>query len=135
MADGAERQVNLPSKVRESLTSTLKGCHEDAPATLFDVASEEVFKLMERDTFARFKNNPDAIKSLVDAYYSSVDKEARVLGAVSFENFKTWARGEPSVGVLFAGISASINSLLQQQTAVSATNGAADVPADDSTKC
>ena len=100
--DGAERQVNLPSSIRQPLLAALKASSVDAPPdpSVFDAASTEIFKLMERDTFARFKNNPDAIRGLVDAYYTSVVSEAGASSnSVSFDSFKQWAMSEPSVSV------------------------------------
>lgn len=77
---------------------------------------------MERDTFARFKNDPDALRTLVDAYYSSVaaaegatDAE-KASNSVSFETFKLWATSEPSVSILFSGLSASVNAVLKQRS-------------------
>ncbi len=124
--DGAPRQVNLPGTIRAPLRELLKASRqpdsEPLPLTAFDAASEEIFKLMERDTFARFKNDPDALRTLVDAYYSSVaaaegatDAE-KASNSVSFETFKLWATSEPSVSILFSGLSASVNAVLKQRS-------------------
>ena len=52
--DGADAQVNLPAKVRRAV---LDGHGAGgAPAALFDAAAAEVFVLMERDTFERYKS-------------------------------------------------------------------------------
>ena len=54
MRDGADAQVNLPAKVRRAV---LDGHGAGgAPAALFDAAAAEVFVLMERDTFERYKS-------------------------------------------------------------------------------
>ena len=51
--DGAAAQVNLPAKIRSALLATHGAGH--TPPVLFDVAAAEVFRLMERDTYRRFK--------------------------------------------------------------------------------
>ena len=44
-------QVNIQSGVRRRITAEV----EAATAEVFDEAAEQIFRLMERDTFARFK--------------------------------------------------------------------------------
>ena len=67
VTEGSMRQVNLPSGIYSTLVKALKDCITEAPPDVFDAASEEIFKLMERDTFARFKNDPEASDRLVEA--------------------------------------------------------------------
>ena len=69
--DGAERQVNLPSGLQKSVTQGIEAAEE----TLFDAAAEEIFRLMERDTFKRFRDDPEAAEGLVDEFYSSTKQD------------------------------------------------------------
>ena len=52
--DGAERQVNIPDKVRRECLRALEA-GGDALGAIFDAAKQEVYLLMARDTFRRFK--------------------------------------------------------------------------------
>ena len=67
VAEGSMRQVNLPNGVQKALLTAIAEYGSNAPIDLFDVASDEIFRLMEKDTFARFKNDPGAIADLVSA--------------------------------------------------------------------
>ena len=67
VAEGSMRQVNLPNGIQKSLLTAIAECGSNAPIDLFDAASDEIFRLMEKDTFARFKTDPGAIADLVSA--------------------------------------------------------------------
>ena len=57
-ADYADRQVNLPHSMSAKLDeyiNTKNQCDQE----LFDAARKEIFKLMERDNFARYKNSTE----------------------------------------------------------------------------
>ena len=114
VADDGERPVNLPGAMKVALNKRLAACTTEAPIDLFDDAGTEIFKLMERDTFARFKQDPDAKKELVNAYYDSATELAKDAN-VTFESFKLWANNEPTLTILFHGLSVTVNSILKEQ--------------------
>jgi len=127
LADSSERQVNLPSGVMNTLRAAIAGCSKEAPPSLnvFDAAATEIFSLMERDTFSRFKQDPEAIQSLLDSYFSSAAKEGAQ--TVTYKAFCTWATKEPTVRILFAGLSTNIRQLLDDHTAVAAASPASAI--------
>jgi CRP-like cAMP-binding protein len=57
-ADYADRQVNLPHSMSAKLDEYINTKNQCDP-DLFDAARKEIFKLMERDNFARYKNSTE----------------------------------------------------------------------------
>ncbi|KAL7467818.1 hypothetical protein ACHAXS_008058 [Conticribra weissflogii] len=57
-ADYADRQVNLPSRTREELDAKING-EEDLGHDLFDAAMDEIYKIMEKDKFPRYKSSEE----------------------------------------------------------------------------
>jgi len=53
--ENADSQVNLPSSIREHIRNTIS--EGDISTTVFDQATNEIYKLMVRDNYARFKSN------------------------------------------------------------------------------
>lgn len=99
-------QVNLASAIYNKLVQDIAACSESVPppADLFDEASTDIFTLMEKDTFARFKRDPKALQSLLDRYHTAAGGGS----TVSWKAFRAWAIREPTVMVLFTGLSSSI---------------------------
>ena len=123
--EGAPRQVNLPSEMQREIQEALAALAVDGspPSTLFDRASDEIFKLMEKDTFNRFKQDDTASDALVERFYTSMG-----LGPddpVSFASFKAWALGEPSILVFFSGLCESIRRLVDKAKTASKQDEAA----------
>ena len=52
-------------------------------------AEDEIFKLMERDAYARFKSNPEAVGAVVDDFFAGADVSQD--GYISFEEYRTCA--------------------------------------------
>ena len=61
--EGAEKQVNLPCSIRSEIEKTLKTSSEEEKIeinhNLFDKAQNEIYQLMVRDNYVRFKRAPD----------------------------------------------------------------------------
>lgn len=56
----AENQVNIPCKIRTDIEKTLeKSADIEMNKNIFDAAQNEIYKLMVRDNYARFKRTPD----------------------------------------------------------------------------
>lgn len=55
--EGAEKQVNLPHKIRSEIETAITNNAVDKHS--FDVASNEIYQLMVRDNYARFKRTQD----------------------------------------------------------------------------
>ena len=110
--DGSPEQVNLPADLVKAIAKQLG--EKQAPKDLFKSASDEIFKLMEKDTLSRFRQDPKAIEKLLDSFYKAVDLTPGK--PVTFIKFKQWALREPTVLGLFTGISASIRELLEERT-------------------
>jgi hypothetical protein len=55
--EGAESQVNLPHKIRSELEQAIQSKSIDKYS--FDVASDEIYQLMVKDNYARFKRTKD----------------------------------------------------------------------------
>ena len=88
----------------------LKGA-EGAARELFVAAAAEIFRLMERDTYRRFREE-GAAQKLVDEFFSSMGEND---GVVQQEQFSEWATSHPQVLVLFAQLSKIIRSLIEKK--------------------
>ena len=120
IADGADQQVNLPSKVSSQVTADLKAAEDGAgeggvAETLFEAAEAEVFKLMERDTYSRFKRDEESTTRLVESFYREAGVEAN--SPVTFEQFRLWCLGNPTVLVCFTGLTSSVKRVLDERKA------------------
>lgn len=63
VADSAPQQINIRSSVRKAIDARRKA--DDIDSTLYDAAQEEIYKLMEKDNFARFRKG-DTFKRLLE---------------------------------------------------------------------
>jgi hypothetical protein len=54
--EGSEHQVNLPCSMRSVLQTAFD--EKDIKADLFDASMDEIYRLMERDNYAKFKRTP-----------------------------------------------------------------------------
>jgi Ca2+-binding EF-hand superfamily protein len=76
VAPGSEQEVNLPGPVREKAVADFeaaKASKTEPSATIFVASEEEIFKLMERDAYARFKGNPEAVGAVCDDFFKKAD--------------------------------------------------------------
>lgn len=55
--ESSEHQVNLPCSMRSSLQKAIEEC--DIKDDLFTPAIDEIYRLLERDNYARFKRTPE----------------------------------------------------------------------------
>ena len=105
-------QVNIPAKMR---TATLTA-YEEAQAAgtfgdeLFAEPEEEIFTLMDRDTWARLKADPTMVKSMAASYFEAADKNKD--GVVTFHEYRTWALANPQVLSFFSQVQKSVAGLL-----------------------
>ena len=74
-------------------------------------AQVEIFKLMERDAYARFKNDKDAVGAVVDEFFASADVSND--GYVTFEEYRKWVLRNPEVIVFFSQLSKAITDLIR----------------------
>jgi hypothetical protein len=58
--EGAKHQVNLPHNIRFSIEKLLSD--SIIPRNIFDDAMDEIYKLMVRDNYARFKQTSDFVE-------------------------------------------------------------------------
>lgn len=112
VSDTAMRQVNLPSHMQKQLLSAVGACTETAPADAFEAASQEIFKLMEKDTFNRFKSDPEALAHLVEGYYKEAGVEHG--SPIPYAKFREWALKEPAVLVFFSGLCDAVSKFMSE---------------------
>jgi len=114
--DGAEQEVNLPSLMKSKLIQdwavSMASETQMPPVNLFADAENEIFMLMERDTFQRFKQNPKGVAAAVDDFFQQADK--RHDDVVSFEEFKDFAMSRPEMIVAFSQLTETISQLLSR---------------------
>lgn len=110
----AEEEVNLPHTIKEAVMTSFQASAEGSKppeASLFNDAEEEIFKLMERDAYARFKANPESVSAVVDSFFDSADISHD--GYISFAEYSRWVHQQPQVIVFFSQLAQSVSSLLK----------------------
>lgn len=114
---GSDEEVNLPHTIKNGVLREFEatGSDEQPPETLFSSAEEEIFKLMERDAYARFKSSPEAVGAVVDEFFAGADLSQD--GFISFEEYRKWVLQQPQVIVFFSQLSQSILALLKSAAA------------------
>ena len=95
----------------DATASSGQGQPAPPPESLFEAAEEEIFKLMERDAFARFKSNPEAVAAVVDEFFATADISQD--GYVSFDEYRKWVMKQPQVIVFFSQLAQSILAILK----------------------
>ncbi|KAL1498484.1 hypothetical protein AB1Y20_013809 [Prymnesium parvum] len=110
--NGAECQVNLPSKVVNRTLADVKANPDEPAADVFDEAQTEIFKLMERDTFSRFRSDKAMVDNLTNDFFTRVDRHHT--GRVSYDDFRLWALNEPIALVFFNGLIEASKKLVDQ---------------------
>ena len=101
----AELQVNLSSSQAATAIAAVDEAEKAGtppPPDLFDASQDEIFHLMERDTYPRFKSDPSQVSKLADQFFSQVDADGS--NSVSYSEYRKWAMSEPIVIVFFRGL-------------------------------
>lgn len=74
----------------------IKQCETEGaplPATLFDEAQREIYKIIDKDSFSRFKKNDEEVHALCDALFSDCDRAKS--GYITLEDYQNWVRNNP----------------------------------------
>jgi len=124
VVEGVDEEVNLPSAVKEAILCKdpkysksesapfKKVPAEAADQWLLNDAEQDIYKLMERDAFARFKSDPDAVGRVVNEFFQSADVDHD--GLITFPEFRRWVATQPSVLIFLSQVSRSVYAALQQ---------------------
>jgi hypothetical protein len=115
--EGAEEQVNLPGPTTKRCLEKVAaveaaGGGGAAWADVFKEAEAEIFKLMERDTYKRFRHDPKAVDELVAEFFTQADTSHD--GVVTFSEYHTWALSQPSVFLFFHKLSGLVQGLVDE---------------------
>ena len=87
VVDGADQQINVPSGIQRKIKKEIDKIQKEgatASVEMYNAASDEIFTLMERDTFKRFREDKDAVSKLVNDFFKDFAAELQD-GRVSFE--------------------------------------------------
>lgn len=60
------------------------------PKDIFDEAHKEIYKIIDKDSFSRFKKNDGEIQELCDALFAQCDKDGS--GQVTLDEYKAWVK-------------------------------------------
>ena len=94
----AHEQVNIASKTRKTIQGIVEGVDTEKelfPFTIFDAAHQEVYQLMNRDTFERFKHNDTLMDQMLTSLFEEVDVEKN--GVITVAEYKLWATKNPEL--------------------------------------
>lgn len=113
----ADEEINLPFSIKQLLLDSYASADPTLPcdSELFAEAEHEIFKLMERDAFTRFKGDASKSKRSLDEFFKAADKAND--GVVSFDEYRSWVQSDPQVLYFFSLLSESVRSLLQDAEA------------------
>lgn len=113
--DGADQQVNLPAKyvkeVEKGLSPADSGCVVPR-ADLFAKCKQEIYSLLEKDSFCRCKQNPRFIDKVVDDFFDKVDPKCT--GYIGYDQYSEWVHQNPEVIAFFADISKIVRGVLDK---------------------
>ncbi|GMH71300.1 hypothetical protein TrLO_g1923 [Triparma laevis f. longispina] len=93
---GSEQQVNISSSMANScveMLSTAKTSGNPVPKDIFDASHTEIYKIIDKDSFSRFKKNDDEIDKLCNALFDECDDDGS--GCISLEEYKEWVQSNP----------------------------------------
>ena len=96
ISPGCELEVNIPATQVATILEQFKEAENNKlliPKTLFDDAYSEIYKLMDRDSYARFKKNPEEVKQLTDALFDQADTNKD--GVIELDEYKAWVKSNP----------------------------------------
>ncbi|KAL1498482.1 hypothetical protein AB1Y20_013807 [Prymnesium parvum] len=110
--NGAECQVNLPAELVSRTLADVDATQDEPAADVFDEAQTEIFKLMERDTFSRFRADNAMVENLANDFFTRVDLNHS--GRVSYDEFRLWALNEPIALVFFNGLIEASKKVVSQ---------------------
>ena len=126
----SEEEVNLPGAIKEVVLQQFASSAASHPPSevLLEAAEEEIFKLMERDAYARFKSDPDAVGAVVDDFFAKADLSQD--GTISYTEYHRWVMQQPEVIVFFAQLSESIAAIMRNATLQLRSSSASSNPGD-----
>ena len=112
----SQEEVNLPGPVREQVLRDFAAASPANPPSreLLSSAEVEIFKLMERDAFARFKSDPDAVQAVVDDFFAQADLSQD--GTISYAEYYRLVVQQPHIIAFFTHLAESISALLGKAT-------------------
>ncbi|KAL1504066.1 hypothetical protein AB1Y20_010476 [Prymnesium parvum] len=115
IADSAEFQINIPHGMRKGTLEAFRKAKESGeyPDNMFKDSEEEIFTLMDRDTWARVKADPKMTKSMASNYFTAADTNKD--GIVSYEEYTTWALHTPQVLSFFGKLQQSVTHLMKDK--------------------
>ena len=93
---GSELEVNIPQTQQKKLLARFKECvDQNLPIDkqLFDEAHDEIYRLMDKDSYARFKKNPAEVKELTDALFDQADVNGD--GVIELSEYQEWVADNP----------------------------------------
>jgi len=96
--DGSKDQVNVQGKVRTTIKKLIDKTNmkeELVPFSIFDDAQREIYQLMNRDTFERFKHNDEMMEQMLTSLFEEVDVGNN--GIVTVAEYKQWASKNPEL--------------------------------------
>jgi len=94
----AETQVNLGARTVRQMNADFKAAVENGTPlkpTTFDKAKNDVLKVIEKDTFARFNKDQERMEELFTKEFDEADADHT--GRISMENYVSWATRTPEV--------------------------------------
>ncbi|GMH68946.1 hypothetical protein TrRE_jg1106 [Triparma retinervis] len=96
--EGANEQVNIQGRTRNEIKNIVERVNKNTqlyPFTIFDSAQQEIYQLMNRDTFERFKHNDALMDQMLTSLFDEVDVKKN--GVITVAEYKTWATMNPEL--------------------------------------
>ncbi|GMH96115.1 hypothetical protein TrST_g4638 [Triparma strigata] len=92
----SEQQVNISSGMAAACVDAFESARDSGgkiPKDLFDASQKEIYKIIDKDSFSRFKKNDDEIDKLCDALFKECDHDGS--GCITLPEYKAWVQSNP----------------------------------------
>ena len=109
VAQSSSGEVNIPGKMRKAVKALLDDNKKDGgngdgdgmgtppllDSTLFDDCQSEIYHLLNRDTFSRFKEDATLSANLLLLLFAEVDVVKK--GSIGIQEYRAWAKINPEI--------------------------------------
>ena len=93
---GSECEINISGKERVKVELAIETAIEEdtlVKLNIFEQCQMEIYKLLNQDTFERFKNNDKLLDEMLGKLFDEADIDSD--GSITIVEYKKWAKNNP----------------------------------------
>mmetsp|Transcript_53874 Transcript_53874/g.148540 ORF Transcript_53874/g.148540 Transcript_53874/m.148540 type:complete len:290 (+) Transcript_53874:562-1431(+) len=120
VTDDADDMINLPFQIQQKITTEITAAQSGGAAirsAVFEEAEQEIFRLMERDTYARFRSDPAALGELIESFFTEIhgSKPDKPELVVEYDEYKAWVLKHPQALAFFSSLPVALRKLVRTE--------------------